>query len=388
MNYFRFASLLIARNITNNISILLFFTLFIFMASSFIFTASSLRSSLDQAIKKEPDIILQKRVASRAHPTPVEIIDTLLEIPGISKIYERVYGYYHFNYASKMINIAGINLFDEYWTQELQKLKSDFNLKEFLQKDQMLVSSSVFKLFRQYNYTEYFNFLTMDGTKRIYLYDSFDKKANLFLNDTVLLDIALAKEILGYSDEEATDIALIVPNKLEIETIVQKLLVLFPQYQITTQEDIYEQSHDLYDYGGGMFLSLFLCSFLAFLVIFYTQMSGNVHSGKKRIGILRSLGWSINDIIKWKMSESLIISLISFVSGLFLSYLYIFFIPNNLFVKIFLGSENLYNDVTLDFVFDAQSFAILFLVTVIPFIASTLHPSWKAAITDPTEAMR
>ena len=93
-------------------------------------------------------------------------------------------------------------------------------------------------------------------------------------------------------------------------------------------------------------------------------------------------------MIKWKMSEAMIISFVSFLSGVLLSYLYIFLFKNNMFISIFLGSENVYKDITLEPFFDINSFVILFFITVIPYLASTLHPAWKSSIADPTEAIK
>jgi ABC-type lipoprotein release transport system permease subunit len=202
------------------------------------------------------------------------------------------------------------------------------------------------------------------------------------------MDKEIAKRVLNLEKNEASDIALVVPNKLEIDNISQKITFKYPNLKIVTKEDLKEFSNNLYDYKGGIFLSIFILSFLAFLVIFYSQASSNSGANSRQIGILRAIGWSINDILKWKMSEALIISIISYMLGVLLSYLYIFFSNNNIFLNILLGSENIKFQNSLYPHIDINSFIVLFFVTIIPYLASTLHPAWKSAITDPTEAVK
>lgn len=389
MNFFKFASLTLVRNLSKNIVIFVFFTLFIFVVSSFIFTAASLQNSLDAELKRQPDILIQYKKASRNHPIDNGIMEEIKEIPGVEKVYERVFGYYFFDTANKYINVIGVDFLDDEQEKQIKHLYKGFDLKAFLQEDNMLVSSAVKKLLEQYYYEKMFNFIIEDEEpKKVNIYGEFDKKANLFLNDSVIMDTALAKEILGYEENEASEIAMIVPNKLEIDNIVQKLLVITPSSKIITKNNMFKYSHELYDYKGGVFLTLFITAFLGFLVIFYSQASSISGAGKKQIGILRAIGWSINDVIKWKMSEAMIISFVSFLSGVLISYLYIFLFKNNIFVSIFLGSENVYKDITLEPFFDINSFVILFFITVIPYLASTLHPAWKSSIADPTEAIK
>ncbi|MDQ1325268.1 MAG: FtsX protein [Campylobacterota bacterium] len=389
MNFFKFASLTLVRNLSKNIIVFIFFTLFIFIASSFIFTASSLQNSLDAELETQPDIIVQYKKASRNHPIDTSIIDEISDIPGVEKVYERIFGYYFFDTANKYINVLGIDFLDDEQEKQIKHLYKNFDLKSFLQEDNMLVSSSVKKLLEQYYYEKFFNFIVEDEEpKKVNIYGVFDKKINLFLNDSVIMEMAMAKDILGYEENEASEIAIIVPNKLEIDNIVQKLLVITPTSKIITKNNMYKYSHELYDYKGGIFLSLFITSFLGFLVIFYSQASSINGAGKKQIGILRAIGWSINDIIKWKMSEAVIVSFVSFLSGVLLSYVYIFLFKNNIFVSIFLGSENVYKDIILEPFFDINSFVILFFITIIPYLASTLHPAWKSSIADPTEAIK
>jgi ABC-type antimicrobial peptide transport system permease subunit len=124
------------------------------------------------------------------------------------------------------------------------------------------------------------------------------------------------------------------------------------------------------------------------MLILYQRYSMINSSDKKEIAILRSVGWSIKDVLKLKVSETLIVGLFAFVLGILSAYVYVFILNAPLLRNIFLGFNNLENSATFTPVFDFGLLSSLFLFFIVPFAASVLIPVWKIAITDPNEAMK
>ena len=69
-----------------------------------------------------------------------------------------------------------------------------------------------------------------------------------------------------------------------------------------------------------------------------------------------------------------------------LNYVYIFQAP--LLNQLFIGYNNLKPSFDLPFIFDMQTLALVFFLSVPIYIAATILPSWKIATLDADEVIR
>jgi ABC-type lipoprotein release transport system permease subunit len=203
----------------------------------------------------------------------------------------------------------------------------------------------------------------------------------------MVMPIDLARKILGYTEDESTDITFNVPNPDEWYMISDKVSALHYDLQVINKSDVEKSYENLYNYKGGFFLILFLILLGTFALILYQRYSMVYSSERRQIGLLRALGWSINDVLKLKFMETLLVILISFVIGIFIAYMYVFIWGAPLLKEIFLGGQNLSNSVTFMPVLDFSILTSIFLLYALPFIAAVLIPVWRVSVTDPKEAM-
>ena len=387
MKFLSFAYLMLKRNPSKNTLVFAYYSLFVFIIASVIFTASSLQYTFLQGIKNQDDIIVSVEQAGRHSVINESQVEQIELISGIKKVTRRVYGFYDAYLGGNKISINGIDFFDAALLANITPLVDDFDLKAFLSEPQMLVSEQVKALFERQYYQDKFVFENKAGVfTKVALYRTFKPGLELFLNDTVIVDVGLAQSLLGYAENQYTDVTLIVPNPYEVDNIIEKLALLGLEGR--TKNRIISDGLDLYEYQGGLFLSLYLMAFLGFMMVFYIQACSQGGAEKKQIGILRAIGWSISDIIVWRLLTALIISVSAFSLGLLLAYLYVFLVPGNLCLAIFIGGDNLSNNFVLLPHIEIANIALLCLVTIIPFIASTLYPAWKVAVSSPSEAIK
>jgi ABC-type lipoprotein release transport system permease subunit len=386
--FFHFLTLEFFKARKKHAGVILISLVILFLLSSVLFISSSLRYSLEQTIEQQPDFVVQRVQGGERVNLPTEWMDKLLDIYGVEKVTARVYGRYYFKEKQESALIIGVDFMDEQSHKALEKLIAGVDLGGLLDGDKMLVGEGVSRYLKSHFYPAHYSFLTPKGEyKKVEIFQILPSQSNLASNDMMIMPQELAREILGISEEEASDIALNVPNEDEWDNVVDKISAFYYDLCVITKEDIRKSYENLYNYKGGLFLILFLIALSTFVLILYQRFSMVYSDERRQIGLLRALGWSISDLLRFKLYETLIVVTVSFVLGVVLAYLYVFLFGAPLLREIFLGGANLTNQVQLVPVMDFGVLSTIFLIYAVPFVAAVLIPVWKIAVTDPKEAM-
>ena len=384
-----FSILSIFRRGSKNIFIFFVFTLLIFLLSSILFISNSIKSELDTTLNELPDITVQRLQAGRAINMPLSRVDRLLAIEGVKAVIPRVWGYYYFANAGVNFSVVGIDSFEDQYRDLYSKLCDKFDFDRLKKDSGMLVGVGVKKILQNSFYGDYFNFVKPDGgLTKIKIDGVFKGDTKLESNDIILLTSQKAREIFGMNKNEAVDFVVKVANPTEIPNIARKITALYPDSRVITKEDLSISYQNLFDYKSGLFLALFVISAFTFFMIIYDKASGISSDEKREIGILKAVGWKIDDILKEKFYEAFILSFASFVTALCLSLFYVYFLNAPLLKNIFIGYSTLKPAFDLPFAFDFQTNAIIFFLTVPIYIAATIIPSWRVASMDADEVMR
>ncbi len=379
----------IFRRGSKNIFIYFVFTLLIFLLSAVLFISNSIKSELDTTLEVLPEITVQRLQAGRQINMPVSRVDELLGIEGVVKVVPRVWGYYYFSKAGVNYSVIGLDSFDSQYKKLYEKLVEKFDFDSLSEKNAMLVGEGVEKSLKENYYNGYFNFVKQDGDfLKMEIAGVFKGDTRLESNDVILMPKDKVLEIFGMDEDECTDITLSVANPVEIPSIAQKIRLMYPDCRVITKEDLSVGYQNIFDYKGGMFLALFVISAFTFFMIIYDKSSGLSSEEKKEIGVLKAVGWTIDDILKEKFYEAFILSFVSFFSAVVFAVFYVYFLNAPLLRDIFIGYSTLKPEFDLPFVFDFQTVAIIFLLTIPVYIAATIIPSWRVASLDADEVMR
>ncbi len=388
-SFLNFLFLLVDKHRNKHIAIFLISTLLVALLASFFFLSASIRHDALHALREQPDFTIQKMEAGRSVDIETDRIQRYADIKGVSYAAPRVFGRYFTPDRKHYFTIVGVDFFDEQQVAWIAKLFKDIDIKTFLSKQQMIIGNGVKTFLKKHYYDTYYNFSTPSGkTKRVAIFATLPKDQNLIASDVVLIDIDLARTILGVDPDKATDIILTVPNPMERKNIKFKLLGQDYDTRIITKEALEKMYENLFNYKGGIFLALFLISLFTFMLILFQRYSMIGSSERREIALLRAVGWSIKDVIRLKLSESLTIALFAFGIGLLVAYLYVFMFQAPLLREIFLGFGNLPVEVHFTPVIEFGTLVSLFLFFIVPFLASVLIPVWKIAVTDAAEALK
>ncbi len=377
------------RQKSKNIFIVIIFTLLISLVTSVFFIANSIKYELNNTVNSLPAITIQNLQGGKIVDIKASVVDDIIGISGVQDANARVWGYYYFQNAGVNFSIVGIDNFESQYTKSLQYIVDDSTKTAVLDNSSMLIGSGVKKILEENYYKNYFNFIKTDGTfKKVNIGGVFDSNIELQSNDMILVSKDLAYEILGMPQDMATDIVVKVSNPIEIETIVQKIKLLYPNTRIITNEDFKVSYQNIFDYKSGVFLALFIISLFTFFIIIYDKVSGLTSAEKKEIGILKAIGWRVDDVLKEKFYESFIISFISYCVGVLFSLIFVYILNAPILRDIFEGYSQLKTTFNLPFVLDIQTLTLVFFITIPIFVAATIIPSWKSATLDADEVMR
>ncbi len=372
-----------------NIFILIVLIFLTSLIASIFFISNSIKYELNTTLKTLPQITIQKLKAGRHYDMNLNDVDEILHIAGVTDAIPRVWGYYYFANMGTNFSIIGIDEFENQYKQTLVEATKANDFTKALDENSMIVGEGVKKALEENYYKKYFNFIKPDGTfKKVNIGGVFKSSTNLESNDTILLPKQIALEIFGMEEDKITDIVVKVANPEEIPTIASKIRIIFPDARVITNKDLEISYQNIFDYKSGMFLALFVVSIFTFFIIVYDKASGMSSEEKREIGVLKALGWKIEDVLKEKFYESFIISFLGYIIGILiaLSFVYIFNAP--LLSNIFTGYSELKTDFELPFLIDYNTLFLIFFLTVPIYIASTIIPSWRSATIETDKVLR
>jgi ABC-type lipoprotein release transport system permease subunit len=232
-------------------------------------------------------------------------------------------------------------------------------------------------------------FRAYDGATLLFtIEDTLAPESELVSSDLILVSEQDFRRLFGTDREFFTDITLTVRNAKEIPTVAAKITQLLPDSRVITRNEILRTYDSIFDWRGGLITVILSVAALAFVIFAWDKASGLSAEEKKEIGILKAIGWETSDVLLMKFWEGTMISLSSFLAGLLLAYLHVFFTPVVLFEPVLKGWSVLYPEFRLVPFVDPYQVATLFFLTVVPYTVATIIPSWRAATIDPDSVMR
>ncbi|MCK4974597.1 MAG: FtsX-like permease family protein [Sulfurimonas sp.] len=360
-------------------------TTLVFLLTSMFFITNSIKYELQSTVDALPEIVVQKIKAGRHYDIDESAADDILDITGVNSAVARVWGYYYFQNAGVNFSLVGVDEFEEQYKNSLVSIAKTLDFTA----NTMLVGEGVKKSMSESYYKEYFNFIKPDGTlKKMNISGVFEGDTQLESNDMIVMSKENIREIFDMSPTHATDIVVKVANVEEIATIASKIKLMYPDCRVITKDDLKISYQNIFDYKSGVFLALFIVSLFTFFIIIYDKASGLSSEEKREIGILKAIGWRVDDVLKEKFYEGFIISFFAYLLGVFLSLGFVYILKAPLLQNIFTGYSELKTSFDLPFVFDIQTLALVFFLSVPIYIAATIIPSWRSATLEADEVIR
>lgn len=216
----------------------------------------------------------------------------------------------------------------------------------------------------------------------------FNSAAALLTNDLLLFPEADLRAFFGFPEGAATDFVVQVYNPQEVATVAAKIKQRLPDTRPITRSEVLRTYDSVFSWRSGMLLTVFASALLAFCILAWDKATGISAEEKREIGILKAVGWDTADVLELKVWEGLVLSLTALLLGLIGAWVHVYWLDSGLLAPVLKGWSVLFPPLILTPRVDLYQLFVIAFLTVTPYVASTVIPSWKAASADPDSMMR
>jgi ABC-type lipoprotein release transport system permease subunit len=352
-----------------NAALMVVYTLVVGLLASVMFFTEAIKKEASLVLRDAPEIMVQRLVAGRHDMIPMSYVETIKGIRGVQSVSARLWGYYYdptngANYTLMVPENNSIGI------------------------GNIIVGKGVARNIPGEE-DGAIPFKAHDG-KYIFLkiIGVLPADSELVSSDLVLISEEDFKRLFPIPEKVATDLVLKVRNSKELTTIATKITQLLPDTRPILREEISRTYDAIFDWRGGMIIVILAGAVMAFIIFAWDKATGLSAEERREIGILKAIGWETSDVLLMKFWEGAVVSLSSFLLGVVLAYVHVFFASSSLFEPALKGWSVLYPSFKLTPFIEPYQMATLFFLTVIPYTVATIVPSWRAATIDPDSVMR
>ncbi|MDA8165159.1 MAG: FtsX-like permease family protein [Desulfobacteraceae bacterium] len=371
-----------------SLSIMLVFAAVIFLLASFQMVTTSLSQAAGRALARAPEITVQRMVAGRQETIPLAYLDKLSAIFGIRKVVPRIWGY-HFD-ASNGANytVMGLDPAVMPLGESLNLTLAEGRFFTDSEKGKAVVGQAIpasmgladrrtFSLFRPDLTLKPF---TITGV--------FAPGTELLTHDLIVTTLADARDLFAIPPDRVTDFCVYVANPAEIQTIARKIADRLPDTRVLTRPQIQKTYQVVFGWRSGFGSICLLTALAAFAILAWDKASGLSPEERREIGILKVLGWETADVLAVRFWEGLLISALAFGVGCLLAWIHVVYFGAALFRPVMVGWSVIYPPLALVPNLALADFLLIFAFTVMPYLAVTVIPAWRAATVPPDSAIR
>lgn len=368
-NILDFAIASLFRRGVKNFALLILYTLIVALVASLLFFVHSLKREAALLLKDAPDIVVQQLIAGRHDLIRKDAVNRIADIRGVAEVTPRQWGYYFDPVFGANYTIMA--------DQALAAKTGYVVIGQGVARSQRITEGDLFSL------RDAKNAPLLLTVQKVLTYES-----ELLSSDLILISPSDFRLLFDYPENQATDLAVTVANPRETITIAGKIAGMLPNSRPILKSEILRTYESVFDWRGGMMVVMLSVAILSFAIFAWDKATGLSAEEKRETGILKSIGWETADILLLKFWEGSAVSLSAFLLGIAAAYIHVFFLSAPLFAPALKGWSVLYPTFRLTPHIDLYQLSTLFLLTVMPYTAATILPSWLTATTDADSAMR
>jgi lipoprotein-releasing system permease protein len=342
--------------------------------------ADALRGAALRGAASAPDLAVSRLRAGRPALLSVHEAARVRAITGVGAVRPRVWGYLYLDALSATVVVVGLT---EGERSSLGPSVVDGSIADARGRGWVLLGDAVHRAFG----ARIGDALDLGG--RTFTVRARGRSATSAVSaDVVAMDAGDARALLGMGDEEASDLAVHVPNPDELETVATKISEALPGARVVSRESVARAYELTYGARGGFVTLALLPALLALLVLVWDRLTGLSPDERREIAVLKAIGWATGDVLAVRLFESAIVGGAAVTLATALAHGYVFVLGAPGLLDALRGWSSLRPAIALAPSGDGASALAVVSVAVIPWLVASVVPAWRAAVTDPAEALR
>jgi ABC-type lipoprotein release transport system permease subunit len=327
-----------------------------------------------------PDLTVQRLVAGRPALLDADAAAALEDIPAVRRVEPRVWGYHFFRAIEANVTIVGVEA-----EPALEQAVAEGRLPRAA--GEVAVGLALSELLGLRVGDELG--LPVAGEVRFSeVVGTFGKASALRSADLIVATPSHARTLLGVPEGMATDLAVDLTTMDEAPIVTERIGERIAGARVLDRRLLRRTYELTFDTRGGLLAALLVPALAAFLLLAWERLTGLGDAERREIGVLKAVGWGTGDVLAARLWESAAIAGAGATLGLVAAYAYVFWAGAPGLADALLGWSAIQPPMALSPSLDpVQAFALLGAV-VVPFVAVSVVPAWRAAMIDPDRAMR
>lgn len=359
----------LARRKARSLSLLAVYGVVVFALGSVQFFTQAVRQQAAQVLTGAPDLVVQRLSAGRHDLAPAAWVAAVSGVRGVAGARGRLWGYYYHppSHANFTVLVP-----DRFWGAPGEAV-----IGPGVARVARLAAGRSIPL------------SAADGSVlELRVREVVPPSGEIVASDVVVVGEADFRRLFGIPPGAYTDVVARVANAREVITVAGKVRRLVPDARTITRAEMVRTYEAIFDWRSGLMVSVLSAAVLAFAILAWDKASGLSAEERREIGILKAIGWESSDVLLMKLFEGAAISLVAFGVGMLAAYAHVFLGGGVLLRPVLEGWSGLYPDLQIVPFVSGLQVTTLFFLTVVPYLAATVVPSWRAATVDPDEVMR
>lgn len=380
---FSFAVSTLLQSRARNLSVICVYAALVGLVASLLLYVGALRSEARQLLREAPELTVQRLSGGRHDLIPVDRVEEIRRIRGVSEVRPRLWGYAFDPPTESTFTLWGAESVPR---SALMFEEGGFGSTGAA--GECVVGQGVAEV-RFLGMGDRLPLRGADG--RLFaprVAGIFTTSSAVLTNDLVVVPEALIRAIFAIDEGSATDIAVRIYNPNEVTTVARKIQERWPDVRTISREQILRTYDAVFDWRGGMWGAFLLGSVAAFAILVWDKASGLSADEHRMVGILKAVGWSSREVLELKFWEATILSLVSCLAGLIAAQAHLLWFDGALFSRLLRGWSVLFPELEVALHLDPFALSLSLTLAIVPYVVASLLPVWRLAVTDPDSIIR